>query len=132
MVRLLVRFSIQLDQPVHVVEVSVDSACRVTMASATGAAVVADRAASAGFLVTSPSAAATSRRHSRTSVARGQSALAHQRAGKALPPPVPGHDQENGYCQQYDDSHQHTDDDRHIRLVLVFGGGDWTWREQKK
>jgi len=55
-------------------------------------AVVADRAARAGFLVTSASTAAAARRHSRTSVARGQRTLAHQRASKALPPSVPRHD----------------------------------------
>jgi len=95
---------------------SVDGACRV--------AVVADRAARAGVLVTTARAAAAARRHARTPVARGQCALAHQRTGEALPPPVPGHDQENSYCQQYDDRHQHADDDRHVRLILVFCGGD--------
>jgi len=112
------------------VQVSVDGACRVAVASATGAAVVADRATRAGLLVTAASAAAAARRHPRTPVARGQRALAHQRAGEALPPPVPGHDQENSYCQQYDDRHQHADDDRHVRLVLVFGGGDCTGSEK--
>jgi len=114
------------------VQVSVDGAYRVAVAGTTGAAVVADRAAGAGLLVTAARAAAAARRHSRTPVARGQCALAHQRAGEALPPPVPGHDQENSYCQQYDDRHQHADDDRHVSLVLVFCGRDWSVKEKTK
>lgn len=130
MVRLLVRFGVQLDQPVHVVQVRVYGAGRVNVAVA-GARVVADRAARAGLLVATARAATAARRQARTSVARGQRALAHQRAGEALPPPVTGHDQENGDRQQYDDGHQHADYDRHVRLVLVFGGGD-CWVGEKE
>lgn len=74
-------------------QVSVDNAGRMAVA---GAAMVADRAARSGLLVTAARAAAAARRHSRTSVTRGQCALAHQRAGEAFPPPVPGHDKKNG------------------------------------
>jgi len=74
-------------------QVSVDGAGRMSVA---GAAVVAGRAARAGFLITAARAAAATRRHSRTPVARGKCAFAYQRAGEALPPPVSGHDQENG------------------------------------
>lgn len=89
-VRLLVRFGIQLDQPVHVVQMfatAVHRARRVTVAS-----VVADRAARPGFLVTAPRAAAAAGRHARAPVAGGQRALAYQRAGEAFPLPVPGND----------------------------------------
>lgn len=91
-------------------------------AGATAADVMADRAAGAGFLVAAARAATAPGRHARTSVARGQRALAHQRAGETLALPVSRHDQEDGHRQQYDDGHQHADDDRHVRLVLVFGG----------
>lgn len=120
-IRLLVRLGVQLDEPVHVMQVPtpVDRTGRMTVA------VMADRAARAGILVASARAAATSGRHARTSAVAtgGQRALAHQRAGETLPLPVPGHDQENGDRQQYDDGHQYTDDDRHVGLVLVFGRG---------
>lgn len=128
-IRLLVRFSVQLDQPVHVVQVSVDGAGRMAVASAT---VVAGRAARSGLLVTTARAATAARRHSRTSVTRGQCALAHQWAGEAFPPPVPGHDKENGDRQQYDDCHQHADNDRHVRLVLVFGSRDCAGHTHKE
>lgn len=118
MIRLLVWFGVQLDQPVHVEQVPVDGVGRVTVA------MVADRAARSRLLVTAAGAAATPGRHARTPIARGQRALAHQRAGETLPLPVPGHDQENGDGQQDDDGHQYADYDRHVSLIFVFGGGN--------
>lgn len=117
-IRLLVRFGVQLYQPVHVVQVPVDRARRMAVA------VVADRAARTGFLVTAAGAAAAARRHARTPVAGGQRALAHQRTGETFPLPVPGHNQENGHGQQYDDGHQYADYDGHVSLVFVLGGGN--------
>lgn len=64
-----------------------------------GAAVMTDRAARARLLVAAARAAAAAGRHARTTCARGQRALAHQRAGEALTLPVTRHDQEYGYGQ---------------------------------
>lgn len=53
----------------------------------------------------------------------GESRLGGERASEVLGLSVSRDDEEDRYGQQDDDSHQSTDQDRHVGLILLFSCG---------